>query len=66
MAPFSRIQATAQEVSSPPENAMPTRSPTGSLLKTLDTPLTYGRSALVMAELSGYRYRAATTSGELG
>src|SRR5262249_335712 len=30
VAPFSRIQASAQHVSSPPENAMPTRSPTGS------------------------------------
>src|SRR5215217_4742013 len=40
-APFSRIQATATEVSSPPEKAMPTRSPTGSLLRTLDTRLRY-------------------------
>src|SRR3954452_15111649 len=30
IAPFSRIHASAQQVSSPPENAMPTRSPTGS------------------------------------
>src|SRR5579871_2400198 len=29
-APFSRIHASAQQVSSPPENAIPTRSPTGS------------------------------------
>ena len=29
MAPLSRIQATATEVSRPPENAMPTRSPMG-------------------------------------
>src|SRR6056297_874794 len=36
MAPFSRIQATATEVSSPPENAIPTRSPTGKLASTLD------------------------------
>lgn len=28
-APLSRIQATATEVSSPPEKAMPTRSPVG-------------------------------------
>ena len=28
--PFSRIQATATDVSSPPEKAMPMRSPTGS------------------------------------
>src|SRR3954451_22959956 len=43
-APFSRIQATATEVSRPPEKAMPTRSPTGSELRTLDTrpePRTY-------------------------
>src|SRR6266404_3443532 len=30
IAPCSRIQASAHDVSSPPENAMPTRSPTGS------------------------------------
>src|SRR6185436_7524086 len=36
MAPFSRIQATATEVSRPPENAIPTRSPTGRLVRTLD------------------------------
>ncbi len=47
-APFSRIQATAQEVSRPPENAMPTRSPTGRLLRTLDTGsiVRGGRAAL--------------------
>ena len=33
-APRSRIHATAAEVSSPPENAMPTRSPLGSEVKT--------------------------------
>src|SRR6188472_2301959 len=33
-APFSRIQATATVVSSPPENAIPTRSPTGSEVRT--------------------------------
>ncbi len=36
MAPLSRIQATATDVSSPPEKAMPTRSPTGRELRTLD------------------------------
>src|SRR5688500_16054983 len=36
-APFSRIQATATEVSRPPEKAMPTRSPTGSDVRTLLT-----------------------------
>ena len=38
MAPFSRIHATATEVSRPPEKAMPTRSPTGRDCKTLDMP----------------------------
>src|SRR3954471_22101734 len=36
-APLSRIHATATEVSSPPEKAMPTRSPTGREVRTLDT-----------------------------
>src|SRR5690348_1810723 len=35
-APFSRIHATATEVSRPPEKAMPTRSPTGREVSTLD------------------------------
>ena len=30
IAPLARIQATAADVSSPPEKAMPMRSPTGS------------------------------------
>src|SRR3954452_6809075 len=34
MAPFSRIHATAQDVSSPPEKAMPTFSSTGRLPST--------------------------------
>src|SRR6478752_1345019 len=38
IAPFSRIQATATEVSRPPEKAMPTRSPTGRDWRTLDMP----------------------------
>ena len=38
IAPLSRIQASAQHVSSPPENAIPTRSPTGS--ESRMTPLT--------------------------
>src|SRR5437764_5699519 len=37
-APFSRIHATATEVSRPPEKAMPTRSPTGRDVSTLDMP----------------------------
>src|SRR5664279_2678698 len=41
MAPWWRIQATATEVSSPPEKAMPTRSPTGRLDRTLDTAERY-------------------------
>lgn len=40
MAPLSRIQATATEVSRPPEKAIPTRSPTGRDVKTLDTGAT--------------------------
>src|SRR3954449_6414089 len=36
-APFSRIHATATEVSRPPEKAIPTRSPTGREVSTLDT-----------------------------
>ena len=35
-APFSRIHATATDVSKPPENAMPTFSPTGNDARTLD------------------------------
>src|SRR3546814_21082389 len=38
-APLSRIHATATEVSSPPEKAMPTRSPTGRVWRTLDMRL---------------------------
>src|ERR1044071_4586131 len=37
MAPVSRIQATATEVSRPPEKAMPTRSPLGREVRTLLT-----------------------------
>ena len=37
MPPFSRIQATATEVSRPPEKAMPMRSPTGSEVRMRDT-----------------------------
>jgi hypothetical protein len=36
-APRSRIQATATEVSRPPEKAIPTRSPMGREVSTLDT-----------------------------
>src|ERR687891_563958 len=37
MAPLARIHATATEVSRPPEKAMPTRSPMGREVRTLDT-----------------------------
>src|SRR4051812_18773327 len=37
MAPFARIQATATDVSRPPENAIPTRSPAGREVRTLLT-----------------------------
>src|SRR6476619_1650438 len=40
-APFSRIHATATEVSRPPEKAMPTRSQTGRDVRTLDTVQDY-------------------------
>jgi hypothetical protein len=40
MTPCSRIHATATLVSRPPEKAMPTRSPTGRELRTLDTATT--------------------------
>src|SRR5258705_2279361 len=42
MAPLSRIQATATEVSRPPENAIPTRSPEGSWVSTLDIAQLWG------------------------
>src|SRR6188768_3715152 len=46
MAPFSRIHATATEVSSPPEKAMPTRSPAGRDVRTLDTMQDYTGSCI--------------------
>src|SRR3954447_5449746 len=52
-APFSRIQATATEVSRPPENAIPTFCPWGSDSRTLDTrwePICAGRAATVAAQ----------------
>jgi hypothetical protein len=36
MAPLARIQATATDVSRPPEKAIPTRWPIGSEARTLD------------------------------
>ena len=47
-APFSRIHATATEVSSPPENAIPTRSPTGSELSTLAMLQVYSQERMNM------------------
>src|SRR3954447_22102568 len=44
IAPLSRIQATATEVSRPPEKAMPTRSPLGREVRTLLTSRTFRRS----------------------
>src|SRR3954469_9011102 len=37
IAPLARIHATATDVSRPPEKAIPTRSPTGKEVSTLDT-----------------------------
>src|SRR5947208_13261281 len=61
-APFSRIHATATEVSRPPEKAMPTRSPTGREVSTLDmaasicTPMHDHATppALSLSRLAGY------------
>src|SRR5690625_5072286 len=44
-APFSRIQATATDVSRPPEKATPTRSPTGREVSTFDTQASLGADA---------------------
>src|SRR6478752_5124562 len=52
-APFSRIHATATEVSRPPENAIPTFCPLGSDSRTLDTrwePICAGRAAPMAAD----------------
>lgn len=45
-APWWRIQATATEVSRPPEKAMPTRSPIGRELRTLGTAQGYRASRM--------------------
>src|ERR1700722_15253668 len=47
-APFSRIHATATDVSSPPEKAIPTRSPTGRELSTLDMLKVYAHHCIFM------------------
>src|SRR6202035_3215004 len=47
-APFSRIHATATDVSSPPEKAIPTRSPTGREMSTLDMQRVYAHRCIFM------------------
>ena len=60
-APFSRIHATATVVSSPPEKAIPTRSPTGSEVRTRVT----GRS-VTGAAAGGWHARLTTPSRGTG
>src|SRR6478609_3425879 len=50
-APLSRIQATATEVSRPPEKAMPTRSPVGREVRTLDMRQEYALHRMIMQNL---------------
>ena len=50
IAPLSRIQATATEVSRPPEKAIPTRWPTGREVRTFDTGLTLVADPLAFPE----------------
>src|SRR6202034_3179156 len=52
-APLSRIHATATEVSRPPEKAIPTRSPTGREVRTLDTMQVYAYKRMVMQRFRG-------------
>src|SRR3954463_11866698 len=53
-APLSRIHATATEVSRPPEKAIPTRSPTGREVSTLDTSTSmHGHAWLCKREVGG-------------
>src|SRR5580658_6562331 len=52
-APFARIHATATEVSRPPEKAIPTRSPTGREVRTLDTMQVYAYKRMVMQRFRG-------------
>src|SRR6476659_1236107 len=61
-APFSRIQATATEVSRPPEKAMPTRSPTGSDVRTLDMDVSICTAAHTypIAQARSPTYRSKT------
>src|SRR6476620_1071123 len=61
-APFSRIHATATEVSRPPEKAMPTRSPTGSDVRTLDMDVSICTAAHTypIAQARSPTYRSKT------
>ena len=61
-APFSRIHATATEVSRPPEKAMPTRSPTGREVRTLDTMQDYTETLHTHKRLGGQSFCARRTS----
>src|SRR5215469_1316203 len=56
-APFSRIHATATEVSRPPEKAIPTRSPTGREVSTLDTLKVYAQHCMIMQPEGAARAR---------
>src|SRR6476660_3496872 len=58
-APFSRIHATATEVSRPPEKAMPTRSPTGRDVRTLDTLQVYAELGISSESGGGADWAAA-------
>src|SRR5215204_3890214 len=50
-APLSRIQATATDVSRPPEKAMPTRSPLGRVVRTLDNSVVpFGKCSELLGE----------------
>src|SRR5690349_10722702 len=61
-APFSRIHATATEVSRPPEKAMPTRSPTGREVSTLDMAAIICTALHDHATLGGHEPGSASAS----
>ena len=61
MAPLARIQATATEVSRPPEKAMPTRWPTGREVRTLLT-----LDVLLFGVVGGQRQEPAGEVGPAG
>src|SRR3546814_6645407 len=56
-APLSRIQATATEVSRPPEKAIPTRSPAGNEVRTLD------KATIICTPLHVYTIASALPRG---